>query len=105
MARRIAPRVKGHSLIVSWNGEYGEESSSTGLCTCGWEESASSQREVRFEYREHLASVVRRQTVTITGRVTVRHPNGGVREIVWANQADIALAIATLIREQKEPSL
>jgi hypothetical protein len=54
-------RIRGHALAVEWNGEYGVESSSTGTCRCGkWEESASSQAEVRFEYREHLKSVRKR---------------------------------------------
>lgn len=54
------PKAKrAHALTVEWNGERGEESSSTGTCRCGWEESASNQREVRFEYREHLKSVKR----------------------------------------------
>lgn len=49
-----------HALVhVEWNGEYGEESSSTGTCRCGWQESASSQNEVRFEYRMHLQGVSR----------------------------------------------
>ena len=47
-------RIKGHKLTMEWSGERGVESSSTGFCTCGWQESASSQREVRFEHREHL---------------------------------------------------
>lgn len=52
-------RAKGHKLTVEWSGETGRyETSSTGTCTCGWEESASSQREVRFEYRNHLESVL-----------------------------------------------
>jgi hypothetical protein len=51
-------RVKGHALSMEWSGEYGAESSSTGTCKCGkWEESASSQKEVRFEYRMHLLKV------------------------------------------------
>lgn len=47
-----------HALTVEWSGEYGAESSSTGTCRCGWQESASSQDEVRFEYREHLRRVL-----------------------------------------------
>lgn len=47
-------RVKGHALSLEWSGERGSESSSTGICKCGWEESASSQLEVRHEYRHHL---------------------------------------------------
>lgn len=55
-------RIKGHKLSTEWNRERGVESSTTGTCICGnWEESCSSQSEVRFEYREHLASVERRQ--------------------------------------------
>lgn len=49
--------VQGHALTVEWSGEYGAESSSTGTCRCGWQESASSQREVRNEYRHHLRQV------------------------------------------------
>jgi hypothetical protein len=50
-------RVPGHALKVTWSGEYGIESSSTGECKCGWQESASNQHEVRFEYRHHLRRV------------------------------------------------
>lgn len=51
-------RIKGHALTMAWSGEYGDESSSTGTCKCGtWEESASNQNEVRFEYRMHLRRV------------------------------------------------
>jgi hypothetical protein len=60
-ARPKPLRVKGHKLTMEWSGEHGEESSSTGTCTCGWEESASSQREVRFEYREHLRSLLKKE--------------------------------------------
>jgi hypothetical protein len=45
---------------MEWSGEYGVESSSTGYCPCGWEESCSSQREVRNEYHWHLAKVIER---------------------------------------------
>jgi hypothetical protein len=52
-------KVPGHSLSMEWSGEYGAESSSTGTCKCGnWTESASTQFEVRREYRWHLASVL-----------------------------------------------
>ncbi len=54
MEGQVPRRIKGHKLTMEWSHEYGEESSSTGTCTCGWQESASSQRVVRFEYREHL---------------------------------------------------
>ena len=50
-------RVPGHALTLTWSGEHGAESTSTGTCRCGWEESASNQREVRFEYRMHLRKV------------------------------------------------
>ena len=50
-------RIKGHALKMEWSGEYGVESSSTGFCKCGWEESASSQNEVRNEYGFHLSKV------------------------------------------------
>jgi hypothetical protein len=50
-------KLKGHKLTLTWCGEYGEESSSTGTCTCGWEESASSQKVCREEYRWHLEQV------------------------------------------------
>lgn len=47
-------QVPGHKLLLEWSGEYGEESSSMGTCTCGkWEESCSSQREVRNEFGFH----------------------------------------------------
>lgn len=51
-------RAKGHKLTMTWSGEFGVESSSTGTCPCGWEESASSQVEVRHEYRCHLEQVL-----------------------------------------------
>ena len=51
-------RAQGHALTMVWSGEYGQESSSTGFCRCGWEESASSQREVRNEYHWHLRKVL-----------------------------------------------
>jgi hypothetical protein len=46
---------------MEWSGERGAESSSTGFCKCGWSESAGGQREVRNEYRHHLAQVQRRR--------------------------------------------
>ncbi|HEY5785244.1 MAG TPA: hypothetical protein VIT65_10745 [Microlunatus sp.] len=47
-----------HALVhIEWNGERGAESSSTATCRCGWQESASTQAECRFEYREHLHSI------------------------------------------------
>lgn len=52
--RRKALRLPGHRLTVTWSGERGNESSSTGSCSCGWQESASNAAEVRFEYRHHL---------------------------------------------------
>ena len=61
MARR-GLRVKGHALTLEWSGEYGQESSSTGYCRCGWEESASNQDEVRAEYHWHLQSVLKNAT-------------------------------------------
>ena len=51
-------RAKGHTLRVEWSGERGAEASSTGTCLCGWTESASSQKEVRNEYRWHLLRVL-----------------------------------------------
>lgn len=56
--RRKALRAKGHALRMEWSGEYGQESSSTGYCRCGWEESCSSQDEVRNEYHWHLRKVL-----------------------------------------------
>lgn len=53
-------RIKGHKLTMTWSGEYGEESSSTGTCLCGWSESGSSQSVVREEYRHHLRKVAKR---------------------------------------------
>ena len=62
-------RIPGHKLTMEWSGEYGEESSSTGYCTCGWSESASNQREIRrVEYRVHLESV--HQKMMIDAMVT-----------------------------------
>ena len=54
-------RLAGHALTVEWSGERGAESSSTGYCRCGWSESASSQHEVRFEYRMHLRRLLQGQ--------------------------------------------
>ena len=51
-------RAKGHALTMEWSGERGVESSSTGICRCGWTESASNQDEVRNEYRFHLMRVL-----------------------------------------------
>jgi len=52
--RRKPVRIPGHKLTMTWSGEYGYESSSTGECPCGWQEAAANQHEVRFEYRLHL---------------------------------------------------
>ncbi|KQP62993.1 hypothetical protein ASF47_18450 [Nocardioides sp. Leaf285] len=62
-------RAPGHALSMSWSGEYGEESSSTGTCTCGlWEESGSSQAVVREEYRLHLRTVLGHRWLPVTRR-------------------------------------
>jgi hypothetical protein len=53
----MSRRIKGHALKMEWSGERGYESSSTGYCKCGWEESASSQKEVRNEYGFHLTRI------------------------------------------------
>jgi len=61
MSKVRIPRVlhaKGRALTLKWSGERGVESSSTGICHCGWTESASSQDEVRNEYRFHLTRVL-----------------------------------------------
>jgi len=58
-------RHKDHKLTLEWSGEYGQEASSTGTCKCGWEESCSSQAEVRNEYGFHLQKVFN-QTITFT---------------------------------------
>jgi len=50
--------ASGHALKMTWSGEFGQESSSTGYCKCGWTESASSQVVVREEYRCHLLRVL-----------------------------------------------
>jgi hypothetical protein len=64
-------RAPGHALTVEWSGEHGPESSSTGTCACGrWQESASSQDEVRNEYRFHLRGVLG-YVRTDTGRWTL----------------------------------
>lgn len=52
--------LPGHKLSTEWNRERGAESSTTGTCICGWDESASSQSEVRFEYRMHIETVKKR---------------------------------------------
>lgn len=53
----------GHKLVVEHNGERGIESASTGRCICGrWQESASSQRIVRSEYRRHLIEARNQQS-------------------------------------------
>jgi hypothetical protein len=53
-------RVPGHKLTLTWSGERGAESSSTAHCACGWSESASNQRECRWEYLNHLRRVAPR---------------------------------------------
>lgn len=53
-------RLPGHKLTVEWSGEYGENSSSTGTCPCGWTESGSNREVVRDEYRWHLQRVAER---------------------------------------------
>jgi hypothetical protein len=69
-------RVQGHALSVEWNHERGEESGSTGTCRCGWQESGSSQRVVRQEYRHHLAKV--RASVMAKAKVYVHDIDTGV---------------------------
>lgn len=54
-------RAEGHRLSMTWSGEYGKESSSTGSCLCGWTESASAQDIVREEYRWHIATVIAKE--------------------------------------------
>lgn len=50
--------IRKHALVsMQWSGEHGRESTSTATCRCGWSESTSSQRESRFEYRQHLLSL------------------------------------------------
>ena len=63
LVKRKTLRVGGHKLTLEWSGEYGVESTSTGTCRCGWTESASSQDEVRNEYRFHLRRVLHRKMV------------------------------------------
>lgn len=59
MTRKIL-RAKGHALTLVFSGERSRyERSSTGFCRCGWEESASTQDEVRNEYHWHLQRVLR----------------------------------------------
>jgi len=50
-------KVPGHKLTVTWNGEHGKESGSTGTCTCGWTESCNSRGAVNTEFRNHLARI------------------------------------------------
>jgi len=50
-------RVPGHKLTITWSGEYGIESSSTGTCLCGWSESGSNREIVRDEYHHHMRKV------------------------------------------------
>lgn len=48
-------RLKGHKLDLTPGTERSRaERSSTGRCPCGWEESCSTQKEVRREYAHHL---------------------------------------------------
>ena len=51
--------IRGHTLTAEWNGEPSrKESAWTGTCKCGyWEESGSTRKVVREEYRFHLADV------------------------------------------------
>ena len=62
-----AIRVPGHALTVEWSGERKRyERSSTGTCKCGWSESASTQDEVRNEYRFHLRRVAASTSTDLT---------------------------------------
>lgn len=55
-------RLVGHKLTVEFSGERSRaERSSTGTCKCGWSESASTQNEVRFEYRMHIKDMTERR--------------------------------------------
>ena len=54
-------RVPGHKLTLTWSGETGIESSSTGECSCGWMESGSNRYQCRHEYRHHLLTVIAQQ--------------------------------------------
>jgi hypothetical protein len=48
-------RLQGHKLTIEGSTERCRaERSHTGTCKCGWEESASTYEEVRWEYRNHL---------------------------------------------------
>ncbi len=66
-------KIPCHKLTMEWSGEYGQESSSTGLCSCGWQESASNQVEVRHEYRCHLKDVQRRENIVLNDHVNYWH--------------------------------
>jgi hypothetical protein len=85
-------RIKGHKLTLEWSGERGVEASSTGICICGWEESASNQQECRWEYRHHLGDV--HQSILAIeaekGRYKVYYvsnPNEALGMPGWANWA------------------
>jgi hypothetical protein len=68
-AGRKVLRAHGHKLSLEWSGETSRyETSSTGTCVCGqWEESASNQQEVRFEYRNHLERLLHVRWDNVTG--------------------------------------
>lgn len=55
MTKRKGTRVAGHRLeLVRGTERSRAERSSTGRCSCGWEESCSTLKEVRREYACHL---------------------------------------------------
>lgn len=67
MSTRRPKRIKGHKLTLTFSGERSRaERSSTGTCACGWEESASTQAEVRNEYGFHLERVWQRSQSSAT---------------------------------------
>ncbi len=59
--KRKRARLSGHKLTVEWSGETGYESSSTGTCPCGWQESGYNQQVVRDEYWYHITREIARK--------------------------------------------
>jgi hypothetical protein len=55
--RRKGSRVAGHRLEILRSTERSlAERAHTGQCSCGWEESCATIKEVRREYSAHLST-------------------------------------------------
>lgn len=59
--------MRNHKLTIEKGTERKRsERSSTGYCICGWEESCSSIKEVRKEYKHHLKGVKKKLQIELT---------------------------------------